>query len=56
MEVNKQNERRVVAGRSLIDIVFSWSFKDVLNQEMYKKQVLNTKTVTFGVSYCKYYI
>lgn len=28
-----------VAGRSLLDLVFSWSIRDVLNRDLYKNQV-----------------
>jgi hypothetical protein len=28
-----------VAGRSLLDLVFSWSNRDVLNRNLYKNQV-----------------
>lgn len=28
-----------VAGRSLIDLIFSWSIRDVLNIDMYQTQV-----------------
>ncbi|KAL3568566.1 hypothetical protein D5086_031217 [Populus alba] len=29
-----------VAGRSLLDLVFSWSIRDVLNRDLYKNQIL----------------
>ncbi|PON87681.1 P-loop containing nucleoside triphosphate hydrolase [Trema orientale] len=36
---NKAKKERVVVGRSLIDLVFSWSIRDVLNNDLYKQQV-----------------
>jgi hypothetical protein len=35
MEKNKKK----LGGRSLIDLVFSWSLRDVLNKDLYKNQV-----------------
>ncbi|KAM6589846.1 hypothetical protein CsatA_012451 [Cannabis sativa] len=36
---NNSHSKRVVTGRSLIDFIFSWSIKDVLNYDLYKNQV-----------------
>lgn len=36
---NKKKER-IVKGRDLVDVVFSWSLLDVLNSNLYKGQVL----------------
>ena len=32
-------KKNFVRGRSLIDLVFSWSINDILNEDLYKKQV-----------------
>ena len=42
MQTSTQKEERVVLGRSLIDLVFSWSIKDVLNKDIYKNKVLKS--------------
>ena len=34
-EVKKEE----IPGRSLVDLVFSWSLKDVLNEDLHKHQV-----------------
>ena len=35
----KTKKERVVVGRGFIDLVFSWSIKDVRNNDLYKNQV-----------------
>ncbi|KAJ6368014.1 hypothetical protein OIU78_000564 [Salix suchowensis] len=37
--VEKTEEETVVPGRSLVDVVLSWSIRDVLNQDLYRNQV-----------------
>ena len=32
-------KKNFVRGRNLIDLVFSWSINDILNEDLYKKQV-----------------
>ncbi|KAK4551022.1 hypothetical protein RGQ29_032600 [Quercus rubra] len=39
MENSAVKKREVPAGRRLIDLVFSWSIEDVLNEDLYKNQV-----------------
>ncbi|XP_062110913.1 uncharacterized protein LOC133822556 isoform X2 [Humulus lupulus] len=39
MHSNKPKKERSVAGRSLINSVFDWSFKDVINNNLYKNKV-----------------
>ncbi|KAL5554237.1 hypothetical protein UlMin_041638 [Ulmus minor] len=39
MQTTNVKKERVVLGRSLLDLVFSWSLKDVLNKDIYRKQV-----------------
>nr|XP_023922880.1 uncharacterized protein LOC112034293 [Quercus suber] len=39
MEKTAVKKREVPAGRRLIDLVFSWSIEDVLNEDLYKNQV-----------------
>ncbi|BFG36481.1 hypothetical protein CerSpe_227550 [Prunus speciosa] len=47
----------VVAGRSLIDLVFSWSMEDVLNRNLYKNQVTKIpETFSTVTSYMKTFI
>ena len=36
MEKTAVKKREVPAGRRLIDLVFSWSIEDVLNEDLYK--------------------
>ncbi|KAJ6766750.1 DNA2/NAM7 HELICASE FAMILY [Salix purpurea] len=38
-KVAKTKEETVVPGRSLVDVVLSWSIPDVLNQDLYRNQV-----------------
>ncbi|KAH7521374.1 hypothetical protein FEM48_Zijuj07G0026400 [Ziziphus jujuba var. spinosa] len=40
METTEVKKERVVAGRGLIDFVFSWSLKDVLNSNFYKGKMM----------------
>ncbi|XP_061977143.1 uncharacterized protein LOC133698283 [Populus nigra] len=35
----EKTEEELVAGRSLVDLVFSWSIGDVLNKDLYRNQV-----------------
>ena len=37
--LNTNVKKEEVAGRSLIDKVFSWSFRNVCNKDLYKNQV-----------------
>ncbi|KAL5554235.1 hypothetical protein UlMin_041636 [Ulmus minor] len=39
MQTTNVKQERVVLGRSLLDLVFSWSLKDVLNKDIFRKQV-----------------
>ena len=39
MEKTTAKTEEEVAGRSLLDLVFSWSIRDVLNRDIYKNQV-----------------
>jgi hypothetical protein len=39
MEKTTAKTEEEVAGRSLLDLVFSWSIRDVLNRDLYKNQV-----------------
>ncbi|KAF3457710.1 hypothetical protein FNV43_RR02368 [Rhamnella rubrinervis] len=39
MEMTTVKKEREIAGRGLIDCVFSWSLKDVLNNKLYKHKV-----------------
>ena len=39
MENSAVKKREVPAGRRLIDLVFSWSIEDVLNEDLYRNQV-----------------
>ncbi|XP_011048869.1 PREDICTED: LOW QUALITY PROTEIN: uncharacterized protein LOC105142776, partial [Populus euphratica] len=36
----EKTEEELVAGRSLVDLVFSWSIGDVLNKDLYRNQVM----------------
>ena len=36
---SKAEEALVIPGRSLVDLVFSWSIGHVLNKDLYKNQV-----------------
>jgi hypothetical protein len=36
---NTEVKKEEIPGRRLIDFVFSWSVKDVLNENLYKNQV-----------------
>ncbi|KAJ6738455.1 P-LOOP CONTAINING NUCLEOSIDE TRIPHOSPHATE HYDROLASES SUPERFAMILY PROTEIN [Salix koriyanagi] len=38
-KVAKTKEEIVLPGRSLVDVVLSWSIRDVLNQDLYRNQV-----------------
>ena len=38
-KVAKTKEEIVIPGRSLVDLVLSWSIRDVLNQDLYRNQV-----------------
>jgi hypothetical protein len=39
MEKSTNVKKKEIDGRSLIDLVFSWSLGDVLNKDLYKNQV-----------------
>nr|POF18324.1 hypothetical protein CFP56_47569 [Quercus suber] len=39
MEKTAEKKREFPAGRGLIDLVFSWSIEDVLNEDLYQNQV-----------------
>lgn len=41
METDDDGEA-ILVEKSLIDIIFSWSFKDVLNKDLYKDKVCFT--------------
>ncbi|XP_021833779.1 probable helicase MAGATAMA 3, partial [Prunus avium] len=50
-------EKEGVAGRGLIDLVFSWSMEDVLNRNLYKNQVTKIPdTFSTVTSYMKTFI
>lgn len=36
----KEKKERIIKGRDLVDVVFSWSVRDVLNSKLYKGKVL----------------
>lgn len=36
----KKKNERIIKGRDLVDVVFSWSVRDVLNSNLYKGKVL----------------
>ncbi|KAI5351199.1 hypothetical protein L3X38_004090 [Prunus dulcis] len=58
MDHQENNVKKLgVAGRSLIDSVFSWSMKDVLKKNLYKKQVMKIpETFSTVTSYMKSFI
>ena len=35
-----QEEGKIIKGRDLVDVVFSWSLRDVLNSNLYRGQVM----------------
>lgn len=39
MQMNEEKKEKAVVGRGLINFVFSWSIKDVLNKDIYKHKV-----------------
>jgi senataxin len=39
MDQKTNAKKKEIDGRSLIDLVFSWSLGDVLNKDVYKNQV-----------------
>lgn len=43
METDDDGEA-ILLEKSLIDVIFSWSFKDVLNKDLYKDKVCFTST------------
>ncbi|KAM1133779.1 hypothetical protein FF1_042986 [Malus domestica] len=56
-ESNKLNNYGVAAGRGLINVVFSWSPKDVLNAKLYENQVTKIpETFSTTTSYMKSFI
>lgn len=40
-KTNVSNKKEVTAERIFLDLVFSWSLSDVLNNKLYKNQVRN---------------
>lgn len=40
--VSKETKKkeRIIKGRDLVDVVFSWSLRDVLNSNLYKGKVM----------------
>ncbi|KAB2600277.1 hypothetical protein D8674_010548 [Pyrus ussuriensis x Pyrus communis] len=56
-ESNKLNNYGFAAGRGLINVVFSWSLKDVLNAKLYENQVTKIpETFSTTMSYMKAFI
>ncbi|XP_021833769.1 uncharacterized protein LOC110773552 [Prunus avium] len=56
-EENEVKKPFEVAGRSLIDLVFSWSLRNVLDRDLYKHQVTKIpKTFSTVASYMKSFI
>ncbi|XP_048427446.1 uncharacterized protein LOC125471252 isoform X2 [Pyrus x bretschneideri] len=56
-ESNKLNNYGLAAGRGLINVVFSWSLKDVLNAKLYENQVTKIPdTFSTTMSYMKSFI
>ncbi|CAN6587750.1 unnamed protein product [Malus baccata var. baccata] len=51
-ESNKLNNYGVAAGRGLINVVFSWSPKDVLNAKLYENQGGSSCTICFSKDKC----
>ena len=39
MQKKTEVKKEEIQGRGLVDLVFSWSLKDVLNEDLYKYQV-----------------
>ncbi|KAI9379757.1 hypothetical protein POPTR_017G140501v4 [Populus trichocarpa] len=57
MEKTTAKTEEEVAGRSLLDLVFSWSITDVLNRDLYKNQVKKIpETFTSTSHYMKLFI
>ena len=49
MEEISDVRKEKVAGRDLVDLVFSWSIDDVLNQNLYRGQVMYIKICPFSI-------
>ncbi|XP_004300915.1 PREDICTED: uncharacterized protein LOC101300152 [Fragaria vesca subsp. vesca] len=57
MDTKSSNAKKEVVGRSLIDSVFSWSIRDVLNKNHYKDQVTRIPdTFSTVTSYMKAFV
>ncbi|KAF3457713.1 hypothetical protein FNV43_RR02371 [Rhamnella rubrinervis] len=50
MEMTNVKKEREIAGRGLIDCVFSWSLRDVLNNKLYKHEVSKIPNTFLSVS------
>ncbi|KAM5548857.1 hypothetical protein ABKV19_000330 [Rosa sericea] len=57
MDKKSSKPKKEVGGRSLIDLVFSWSIRDVLNKDHYKNQVTKIpETFSTVTSYMKAFV
>ncbi|XP_004292034.1 PREDICTED: uncharacterized protein LOC101300882 [Fragaria vesca subsp. vesca] len=57
MDTKSSKAKKEVVGRSLIDSVFSWSIRDVLNKDHYKDQVTRVPdTFSTVTSYMKAFV
>ncbi|XP_024162204.1 uncharacterized protein LOC112169414 [Rosa chinensis] len=57
MDKESRKPKKEVGGRSLIDLVFSWSIRDVLNKDHYKNQVTTIpETFSTVTSYMKAFV